>query len=162
MDGPFGDQWILCVLQKIFRRKVDQQLRRCIDIISMHGLAQDCSISIANAREILQSCTKPSVCLVWILIRSFWPILDFMVSVYYWLPTQNWDGPSNMGGPLGDTGFCFFHSTAVGTDIFLKISLWRWIKMHPIQWESIQKVAVLKFACKVGGKIWNLDVGFQG
>ena len=26
------------------------------------GLAQDCSISIANALEILQSCTKPSTC----------------------------------------------------------------------------------------------------
>ena len=25
------------------------------------GLAQDCSISIANALEILQSCTKPSI-----------------------------------------------------------------------------------------------------
>ena len=29
----------------------------CID-----GLVQDCSITIANAMEILQSCTKPSVC----------------------------------------------------------------------------------------------------
>ena len=26
------------------------------------GLVQDCSISIANALEILQSCTKPSIC----------------------------------------------------------------------------------------------------
>ena len=36
MDGPFGDQWILYVLQKkYFGRKVDRQLRRCTDIISM-------------------------------------------------------------------------------------------------------------------------------
>ena len=26
------------------------------------GLVQDCSISIANALEILQSCTEPSIC----------------------------------------------------------------------------------------------------
>ena len=26
------------------------------------GLVQDCSISIANALELLQSCTKPSTC----------------------------------------------------------------------------------------------------
>ena len=26
-----------------------------------YGLVQDCSISIANALEILQSCTKPSI-----------------------------------------------------------------------------------------------------
>ena len=29
---------------------------------SMHGLMQACSISIVNALEILQSCTKPSKC----------------------------------------------------------------------------------------------------
>ena len=57
MDGPFGDQWILCVLQKNFGRKVDRQLHR----YHIHGLAQDCSIPIANAPERLQSCTKPSV-----------------------------------------------------------------------------------------------------
>ena len=33
-----------------------------IDIID--GLVQDCNISIANALEILQSCTKPSKCLL--------------------------------------------------------------------------------------------------
>ena len=30
--------------------------------ISIDGLVLDCSISIANALEILQSCTKPSIC----------------------------------------------------------------------------------------------------
>ena len=28
----------------------------------LDGLVKDCSISIANALEILQSCTKPSIC----------------------------------------------------------------------------------------------------
>ena len=30
----------------------------------LDGLGQDCSLSIANALEILQSCTKPSICVV--------------------------------------------------------------------------------------------------
>ena len=34
------------------------------------GLVQDCSISIANALEILQSCTKPSICTAW--YRAIW------------------------------------------------------------------------------------------
>ena len=29
--------------------------------MNFDGLVQDCSISIANALEILQSCTKPSI-----------------------------------------------------------------------------------------------------
>ena len=29
------------------------------------GLEQDCSNSIANALELLQSCTKPSICPQW-------------------------------------------------------------------------------------------------
>ena len=35
----------------------------CCDILILYfnGLVQDCSISIANALEILQSCTEPSV-----------------------------------------------------------------------------------------------------
>ena len=32
-----------------------------IYVSHIYGLAQDCSISIANAVEILQSCTKPSL-----------------------------------------------------------------------------------------------------
>ena len=42
-----------------------------------NGLMQDCSISIANALEIMQSCPKPSICIfrlisVWCIDRSFW------------------------------------------------------------------------------------------
>ena len=33
----------------------------CVTIGYIDGLRQDCSISIANALEILQSCTKPSI-----------------------------------------------------------------------------------------------------
>ena len=47
----------LCFAKKYFARKVDRQLHR----YHIHGLAQDCSIPIANAPERLQSCTKPSV-----------------------------------------------------------------------------------------------------
>ena len=39
------------------------------------GLVQDCSISIANALEILQSCIKPSIlslCYFW-TVNSLWP-----------------------------------------------------------------------------------------
>ena len=32
--------------------------------VYIDGLVQDCSISIANALEILQSCTKPSICIM--------------------------------------------------------------------------------------------------
>ena len=35
--------------------------RRPVDKHTLDDLAQDCSISIANALEILQSCTKPSI-----------------------------------------------------------------------------------------------------
>ena len=33
-----------------------------IDEYDTNGLVQDCSNSIANALELLQSCTKPSIC----------------------------------------------------------------------------------------------------
>ena len=33
-----------------------------MSIILIGGLVQDCSNSIANALELLQSCTKPSIC----------------------------------------------------------------------------------------------------
>ena len=32
IDGPFGDQWILWVLQKMFRNEVDRRFHRCTDI----------------------------------------------------------------------------------------------------------------------------------
>ena len=34
------------------------------------GLVQDCSNSISNALELLQSCTKPSICSIWIPKRN--------------------------------------------------------------------------------------------
>ena len=42
----------------------------CYNVSYIDGLVQDCSISIANALEILQSCTKPSICYkknIWIV-----------------------------------------------------------------------------------------------
>ena len=33
-------------------------------VVSVDGLAQDCSNSIANPLELLQSCTKPSLCIL--------------------------------------------------------------------------------------------------
>ena len=38
--------------------------------VHIDGLAQDCSNSIANALELLQSCAKPSICLALIYDRS--------------------------------------------------------------------------------------------
>ena len=62
MDGLFGDQWICYVLQEIFRKKSGQTTPQ-MHWYHIYGLTEDCSISIANALEILQSCRKPSVCL---------------------------------------------------------------------------------------------------
>ena len=36
-------------------------MENIIKISNLDGLMQDCSISIANALEILQSCTAPSI-----------------------------------------------------------------------------------------------------
>ena len=33
-----------------------------LSVYHIDGLVQDCSNSIANALELLQSCTKPSMC----------------------------------------------------------------------------------------------------
>ena len=60
LDGPFGDPWILYVLQKKFRKKSGQTTPQMY-WYHIHGSAQDCSISIANTLEIPQFCTKPSV-----------------------------------------------------------------------------------------------------
>ena len=37
-------------------------------VIHIDGLVQDCSNSIANAMELLQSCTKPSICAIYVRI----------------------------------------------------------------------------------------------
>ena len=52
-------------------------------ITNVDGLVQDCSISIAYALEILQSCTKPSMCYMsWFLTLTYiwkviWPWLCY-------------------------------------------------------------------------------------
>ena len=45
--------------------------------ICRYGLVQDCSNSIANALELLQSCTEPSMCCVnpWVIIAYWCEIL---------------------------------------------------------------------------------------
>ena len=71
-----------------------------------HGLVQDCSISIANALEILQSCTKPSMCswfrlIAWCQeIPSYYlnrfpscmmPLPEPMLTYNWWTPVvKNW------------------------------------------------------------------------
>ena len=41
------------------------------DVSFVNGLVQDCSNSIANTLKLLQSCTKPSLCLSWLFLRKF-------------------------------------------------------------------------------------------
>ena len=38
------------------------QSAQILALFDIDGLVQDCSNSIANALELLQSCTKPSIC----------------------------------------------------------------------------------------------------
>ena len=49
----------------VYRWMGDKALTEPVDaivyLVYIDGLAQDCSISIANALEMLQSCTKPSI-----------------------------------------------------------------------------------------------------
>ena len=46
--------------------------------VYIDGLAQDCSNSIANALELLQSCTKPSICSLVLAIQAgHWPGREF-------------------------------------------------------------------------------------
>ena len=53
----------------------------------LHGLLQDCNISITNALEILQSCTKPSICVVtWLHTYMSHNAWEFTV---VWLPLTN-------------------------------------------------------------------------
>ena len=64
------------------------QTRHCYVVDSINGLVQNCSISIANALEILQSCTKPSLCLlhnwmrVWTKYRT-WVCFRRHFQVYF-------------------------------------------------------------------------------
>ena len=55
-----------------------------IRIHYIDGLVQDCSNSIANAMELLQSCTKPSICTVLeIHIIWWWKHLKSIISALY-------------------------------------------------------------------------------
>ena len=50
-------------------------------------LSEDCSVSIANALEILQSCTKPSICPIIvrnIVMKSGWDIHRIIVYSVWW------------------------------------------------------------------------------
>ena len=50
---------IMCLCMDISNDK--QNLRPWYDWLYIDGLVQDCCNSIANALELLQSCTKPSI-----------------------------------------------------------------------------------------------------
>ena len=55
------------------------------------GLVQDCSISIANALEILQSCTKPSLCHIGPCYTRTWTY--FIINLLYpFLFIRSWKG----------------------------------------------------------------------
>ena len=45
----------------IFECRLSQPAEKGITHLYTNGLVQDCSISIANTQEILQSCIKPSI-----------------------------------------------------------------------------------------------------
>ena len=141
MDGPFGDQWIIYVLQKIFRKKSGQTTPQ-MHWYQIHGLAQDCRISIANALEILQSCTKPSVCLfgvVWTKREYRLAHFDQFFNWFHGLSILLTDHPkprrttqpSIMGGPFGDPGFFFFRGTAYGHSNWLNLT-----------WQLCEKVSI--------------------
>ena len=56
---PFDDVEMVCILLNVSCHEAF--IHELID-----GFAQNCSISIANAQEMLQSCTKPLMCaFVW-------------------------------------------------------------------------------------------------
>ena len=49
--------------RKIFKSICLKQIFDIMELlVYFDGLVQDCSNSIANALELLQSCTKPSIC----------------------------------------------------------------------------------------------------
>ena len=57
---------------------------RSKSILDINGLVQDCSISIANALEILQSCTKPSIWSMIIAIPVQYRIDMSLKSITWW------------------------------------------------------------------------------
>ena len=51
--------------------------------VQINGLVQDCSISIANAQEILQSCTKPSIYDFKKITKTFVHFVGPYLYIYY-------------------------------------------------------------------------------
>ena len=47
-------------------------------VVFMDGLVQDCSFSIANSLDILQSCTKPSMFVIW-----FYLLIDTEINFFH-------------------------------------------------------------------------------
>ena len=65
-----------CELQ---RTKIDKYIRDCTaSIIHICGLAQDYSNSVANALELLQCCTKPSIQCTTRNLLTIWSLLWFV------------------------------------------------------------------------------------
>ena len=50
----------MCIQYKCHLQEIEVN-NQFLNINYIYGLVQDCSNSIANAMELLQSCTKPSV-----------------------------------------------------------------------------------------------------
>ena len=106
IDGPFGDQWILNVLQKIFRNETGYT------VPPMHWYHMSVCTCVLSKRH------TP--------IGSFWPILiDFTVWADYWITDhpelRRTTQASTMGGPLGEPGFCIFRSTGNSAVFFAQL-----------------------------------------
>ena len=88
----------------------------------IHGLAQDCSMSIANALEYCSLARNHGyVCLYFVWIKREYRLAHFN-QFFNWFHVlsilltdhpelRRTTQPSIMGGPLGDPGFPFFRST---------------------------------------------------
>ena len=57
--------------------------KRRISKVHIDGSVQDCSISIVNALEILQSCTNPSILLFFFPIWDIPQIEDYILTLYF-------------------------------------------------------------------------------
>ena len=82
---------------KFLTRSISENFHRLYDNDHIDGLVQDCSNSIANALELLQSGTKPSIYIVSISITV--PIFIFVLSICRcrtsWLTTYRMTSPSH-------------------------------------------------------------------
>ena len=109
--------------------KAGRQLHKARRWYHIHGLAQDCSISIANALETLQFWTKPSICL-FVLVPEwkrgfrlahfdrYFYLFDGLTRLLIVLidgpPRTEMDHPTgNHGWSVGRTRILLFRSTAL-------------------------------------------------